>query len=148
MMHLIEKYAQAAASTARLPLNSPARRAADEKEMALRAEVKKGVADQEAERDELRARLAELARQEPVAWSTESYLGFRTTGEKACGMFVGCTTPLYARPVTAIPDGWKLVNAGALAMVVNALRRDAEEGRPVRGEMADELIAAAPEHKA
>lgn len=50
MMHLIEKYAQAAASTARTPLNSPARRAADEKEMALRAEVKKGVADLEAER--------------------------------------------------------------------------------------------------
>lgn len=55
--------------------------------------------------------------------------------------------PLYARPVPAIPEGWRLVNAGALAMVVNALRRDAEEGRPVRGEMADELIAAAPEYK-
>jgi hypothetical protein len=45
----------------------------------------------------------------------------------------------------ATPTGWKLVKSGALAMVVNALRRDAEDGRPVRGEMADELLAAAPE---
>lgn len=66
MMHLIEKYAQAAASTARLPLNSPARRAADEKEMALRAEVKNGVAGMGAERDELRARLASNAT--PEGW--------------------------------------------------------------------------------
>jgi hypothetical protein len=69
------------------------------------------VADLEAERDALRARLAEIE----------------------------------ARPVPAIPDGWRLVKSGALAMVVNALRRDAEDGRPVRGEMADELLAAAPE---
>lgn len=31
------------------------------------------------------------------------------------------------------------VDAGALQMVINALRRDAEEGKAVRGEMADEL---------
>ncbi|MFM6987103.1 MAG: hypothetical protein ACKOXG_00340, partial [Arenimonas sp.] len=37
------------------------------------------------------------------------------------------------------------VDAGALQMVINALRRDAEDGRPVRGEMADALLAAAPE---
>jgi hypothetical protein len=35
----------------------------------------------------------------------------------------------------------RLVNAGALQMVINALRRDAEEGKAVRGEMADELLA-------
>ena len=50
-----------------------------------------------------------------------------------------------ATPAPAIPAGWRLVKSGALAMVINALRRDAEEGRPVRGEMADELLAAAPE---
>lgn len=36
-----------------------------------------------------------------------------------------------------------LVDAGALQMVVNALRRDAEEGKHARGEMADELLAYA-----
>jgi hypothetical protein len=39
-------------------------------------------------------------------------------------------------------QGMRLVNAGALQMVVNALRRDAEEGKQVRGEMADELLTA------
>lgn len=34
------------------------------------------------------------------------------------------------------------VDAGALRMVLNVLRRDAEEGRKVRGEMADELEAS------
>lgn len=33
----------------------------------------------------------------------------------------------------------RTVNAGALQMVINALRRDAAEGKSVRGEMADEL---------
>lgn len=42
-----------------------------------------------------------------------------------------------------LPDGWVLVDRGALNMVINALRRDAEEGRQVRGEMAD-LLSAAP----
>ena len=37
------------------------------------------------------------------------------------------------------------VDAGALQMVINALRRDADDGRTVRGEMADALLAAAPE---
>jgi len=37
-----------------------------------------------------------------------------------------------------------MVDRAALHMVVNALRRDAEEGRYVRGEMADMLLAAAP----
>ncbi len=32
------------------------------------------------------------------------------------------------------------VDAGALQMVINALRKDAEEGKVVRGEMADELL--------
>jgi hypothetical protein len=41
-----------------------------------------------------------------------------------------------------LPDGWVLVDRGALNMVINALRRDAEEGRQVRGEMADMLSAA------
>jgi hypothetical protein len=41
-----------------------------------------------------------------------------------------------------VPDGMVLVNRGALNVVVNALRRDAEQGREVRGEMADMLSAA------
>jgi hypothetical protein len=33
-----------------------------------------------------------------------------------------------------------LIDQGALQMVVNALRRDAADGRAVRGEMANELL--------
>lgn len=42
------------------------------------------------------------------------------------------------------PPGYTIVKTGALQMVVNALRRDAAEGRVVRGEMADELLDIAP----
>ncbi|MNY75442.1 hypothetical protein D3C86_2147160 [compost metagenome] len=35
-----------------------------------------------------------------------------------------------------------LVGAGAIQMVVNALRRDAEEGKLARGEMVDALLAS------
>jgi len=37
-----------------------------------------------------------------------------------------------------------LVNKGALNVVLNALRRDAAEGRLVRAEMAEELLKATP----
>lgn len=46
-----------------------------------------------------------------------------------------------ASATTRMHGGMILVNAGALQMVINALRRDAEEGKVVRGEMADELLA-------
>lgn len=46
--------------------------------------------------------------------------------------------------LSATPDGFRLVRAGALQMVVNALRRDAAEGKKSRGEMVDELLAPAP----
>ena len=42
-----------------------------------------------------------------------------------------------------VPDGMVLVNAGALNMIINVLRRDADEGRTVRGEMADEILLSA-----
>ena len=57
---------------------------------------------------------------------------------------------LIAKPATSaaaqvlsepVPGEMKPVNAGALQMVINALHRDAEEGKVVRGEMADELLA-------
>lgn len=52
-------------------------------------------------------------------------------------------TPATVQVVLPEPDtsGMRLVNAGALQMVINALRRDADEGKAVRGEMADELLA-------
>ena len=43
-----------------------------------------------------------------------------------------------------VPDWSVLVDRGTLNMVINALRRDAEQGKSVRGEMAD-LLAAAPQ---
>jgi hypothetical protein len=45
-----------------------------------------------------------------------------------------------------VSDGYVLVKSGALQMVVNALRRDAADGKTVRGEMADELIAVNHSH--
>lgn len=42
----------------------------------------------------------------------------------------------------AVPDRMVLVDRGLLSIVINALRRDAEEGRQVRGEMADLLSEA------
>lgn len=48
-----------------------------------------------------------------------------------------------------MPAGYRLVKDGALQMVRNALRTDAENGRPVRGEMLAELdavtLCAAPQ---
>lgn len=56
----IEKYAQAAASTARTPPNSPARRAAIDLENAARVAAEQFVKGLEAERDELRVALQGL----------------------------------------------------------------------------------------
>lgn len=47
-----------------------------------------------------------------------------------------------------VPDGMVLVDRGALKMVINALRRDAEEGRQARGEMADMLATQPPTQQA
>ena len=46
---------------------------------------------------------------------------------------------LGTRRSARVPDGKVLVSRGALAMVLNALDRDAAEGRVIRGEMAQEL---------
>ena len=59
-MNEIEKYARAAASTARTPPNSPARQAAIEAENTARVAAEQFVKGLEAERDELRARLDAL----------------------------------------------------------------------------------------
>ena len=114
----IEKYAQAAASTARTPPNSPARRAALEVENAARVAAEQFVKGLEAERDELRARLAEIEAQEPVAFTLQfagsqrintetTYRTQRLADEYAdgcakCGSDARpIVTPLYARPVPA-----------------------------------------------
>lgn len=47
-----------------------------------------------------------------------------------------------ATPVLLSP-GHTIVNSGALQAAINMLRRDAEEGFTVRGELAEELAAAA-----
>jgi hypothetical protein len=79
------------------------------------------------------AMVAEVARQNDGQWSAIVLTGDRElqSGDK-----------LYTATQPTIPPGYKLVSAGAIQMVVNALRRDAAEGKKVRGEMADELLAA------
>lgn len=64
---------------------------------------------------------------------------------------------LHTAPPAQVLNGFRIVGAAELAMVLNALNRDAEEGRPVRKEMADALassvdrglaaLAAAPQPK-
>jgi hypothetical protein len=92
----------------------------DQAEIAIRAEhtqrlaLQQRVAGLEAERDTLRARLAELEGQEPVAHYRKSDAAWLQSGN--------CTTvyrhaaedwtePLYARPVPAITAGWKPIES-------------------------------------
>lgn len=167
----IEKYAQAAASTARTPPNSPARRAAIEAENAARVAAEQFVKGLEAERDlaghcltrdgweyvpdsiggpcwkppvnkaaadlraakaelaakdavsdELRARLAEIEAQEPVAWRIQiGELCFHVKNADALLQAVSGMTrhavpapePLFASPVPAqaVPDGLEVCHA-------------------------------------
>ena len=106
-MNEIEKYARAAASTARTPPNSPARQAAIEAENTARVAAEQFVKGLEAERDELRARLDALERQEPVAQVEVSVPHLRSIVVRS---IPGAEIPaaglqLYARPVPAIPAG-------------------------------------------
>ena len=108
-MNEIEKYARAAASTARTPPNSPARQAAIEAENTARVAAEQFVKGLEAERDELRARLDALERQEPVAQVEVSVPHLRSIVVRS---IPGAEIPaaglqLYARPVPAqaVPDG-------------------------------------------
>ena len=80
-MNEIEKYARAAASTARTPPNSPARHAAIEAENTARVAAEQFVKGLEAERDELRARLDALERQELAALAA-GITGFVETADR------------------------------------------------------------------
>jgi hypothetical protein len=61
------------------------------------------------ERDELRTRLAELERQEPVAFRERLTGRLAAEGDEHRDRFTMAYAPLYARPVPAIPEGWRLV---------------------------------------
>lgn len=115
-----------------------------------------------AERDRLRAKLAGIEGQEPVAYLTDDgkMLIFADQVEHA-----GAMHPLYARPVPAIPDGWRLVpveptpemlTAAARASMqhlidcINDPARAAEVGseemcKRTHGERYKSMLAAAPE---
>lgn len=103
----IEKYAQAAASTARTPPNSPARRAALEAENAARVAAEQSVKGLEAERDALRARLDVVIR----AW--DSLPGGRRHGiSDVQSWLVGpmkaaidSARDVHPTPAQAVPDG-------------------------------------------
>ena len=62
-------------------------------------------------------------------------------GDRECDPHI-VEAPAAPQPAQGVPDGMVLVDRGVLNMVINALRRDAEEGRQVRGEMADLLSEA------
>jgi hypothetical protein len=50
-----------------------------------------------------------------------------------------CSEPDSSTEIPTKLRNMVMVDSGALSMVLNALRRDAEEGKTVRGEMADAL---------
>ena len=170
----IEKYARAAASTARTPPNSPARQAAIEAENTARVAAEQFVKGLEAERDELRARLAEIEAQEPVLWapscaSHEFASEVRGYGQQLTVWFDRpaaehpgrghCQTPLFTKPspAQAVPDAdgarfrWLCEDHGD--------RETREQCRRLIDRLTvmsysdavmsiDAAMAAAPEHKA
>lgn len=91
--------------------------------------------------------IATSAAQEKELKSAETF-AFASTNEPTDllrhwfrkGFNMGYSNSAPAQDTAAVPRGMQLVNAGALQMVVNALRRDAQEGKVVRGEMANELL--------
>lgn len=100
-------------------------------------------------RDHLRARLAEIEAQEPVAFSKGTNLFW--CGDPQDWHGVNCK--LYARPIHAIPAGWKLVpiiptrdqwTAGGAA----AREYMEETGRNSPTIIYTAMINAAPEYKA
>lgn len=155
----IEKYAQAAASTARTPPNSPARRAAIDLENAARVAAEQFVKGLEAERDDLRARLAEIEAQEPICFRESS--GVRVVMNTSGGpgewrerqKYYG---PLYAAPVPAQAalDGWKLVPVNPTEKMIgegacaSCLPGPHYIGADAARRAYVNMLAAAPEHKA
>jgi hypothetical protein len=127
----------------------------DQAEIAIRAEhtqrlaLQQRVADLEEERDTLRARLAELEGQEPVAHYRKSDAAWLQSGN--------CTTvyrraaedwtePLYARPVPAIPAGWQLVPVTPTPEMLEAgLSAQNEAWNVHYTHIYAEMLAAAPE---
>ena len=169
-MNEIEKYARAAASTARTPPNSPARQAAIEAENTARVAAEQFVKGLEAERDELRARLAEIEAQEPVLWapscaSHEFASEVRGYGQQLTVWFDRpaaehpgrghCQTPLFTRPAPAqaVPGGWRLMawahedgRVIPVTMIDNAKRDGGATFSSVKAYTI--ALYAAPEHKA
>lgn len=125
--------------------------------------------------DELRARLAELGQQEPVAVSVVATVGRAKDGLHLRwlieggleGLECGCTLlvadrrisgddgsgEVYARPAPAIPPGWKLVPVNPtreqwVAGGTAAREYMKETGRNNPAIIYTAMIAVAPEHKA
>jgi aspartate/methionine/tyrosine aminotransferase len=126
----IEKYARAAASTARTPPNSPARHAAIEAENAARVAAEQFVKALEADRDDLRARLDALDaldRQEPVDHGMMGWAVSRWRDEVE-------NRPLTNKNRRTLDDTWRQV-----------IRRAGGDPDEIIGPDHDTLRAAAPE---
>jgi hypothetical protein len=93
---LIKTYGDACGRSARAPRISPSQQAAIQLEQQAHSELIAGVVALTVERDELRARLAELEGQEPVAQVEVSVPHLRSIVVRDI-------------PGAEIPAGWKLV---------------------------------------
>ena len=92
------------------------------------------------ERDALRARLAEIEAQEPVAWMRESgaeWLAVRGYMTVSGGCDGGWRSPLYARPIPAQAIPYELLKRCLLVMETNWTKIDGEWGPTDGGIEAD-----------
>lgn len=110
----------------------------------------------EAERDELRARLAEIEAQEPaIVEAGELRIGFGDTEEAVwlkLSRNIPLGTELFTRPVPAqaVPDGWRLVPVEptiAMCIAGDSPRMLVDDCTPTPA-IYRAMCAAAPEHKA
>lgn len=99
---------------------------------------------------EIRTILAQPAQQgeavEVVGWRRLDRPYELTAYPSVCAMWHGNGWPvqeLYTHPAASVPAGCKVVPDGwsVFSMILNALDRDAAEGKAARGEMAAELRA-------
>jgi len=114
----------------------------------------------EKERDELRAEIAAMKRQEPVAWARKLGLDLLSFGcvtdlnYRPSDIPESSYIPLYlapgAQPAPSIPDGWKLVPIEPTPEMIDAAEYVDWGDADVRGSCInawDRMLAAAPEAK-
>lgn len=106
--------------------------------------------DAREEIERLRAKIEQMERQEPIAWTTKLALelGSSALGFDACrgNLWGEKVVPLYAlpgaQPAPSVPEGWQLVPIEPTTEMLRAANEE-WEGKPTAMIWAD-MLAAAP----